>query len=112
MTGLPGETNNSGKKMIDFLEETNPDVVTLTSFIPLPGCNIYNDPDKYGVTIVDKDWSKYNIAITLASNAPFVHRLTTVTVEEMEKNREILKEYLFNKGKSHIPSYNKPYKIK
>jgi len=35
MTGLPGESKDSAKIMIDFLERTNPDVVTLTSFIPL-----------------------------------------------------------------------------
>jgi len=112
MIGLPGENKDSAKKMIEFLEETNPDVVTLTSFMPLPGCDIYNKPENYGVTILDNDWAKYDIALKLAPNAPFVHRINTATIEEMEKNREMLKEYLFNKGKSNVSIYNKPYKIK
>jgi radical SAM superfamily enzyme YgiQ (UPF0313 family) len=109
MTGLPGETKYSGQIMIDFLKETNPDVVTLTSFMPLPGCEIYNNPEKYGVSIVDKDWSNYNIYLRLAPNAPFVHKIATATPDEMEVNREMLKSYLFNKGKSNVQAYNKPY---
>ena len=72
--------------------------------------DIYNNPQKYGIEIIDKDWSKYNIAIKFAPGAPFVHRLTTVTPGEMEKNRESLKEYLFSREKSHVPVYNEMYK--
>ncbi len=110
MTGLPGETKESAKIMIDFLEETNPDVVTLTSFIPLPGSDIYNNPDKYGVTILDRDWEHYDISLKWQSKTPFVHRISTATLKEMEINREILKEYLFNRGKSNVAKYNKEYK--
>ena len=112
MTGLPGESKDSAKKMIDFLEKTNPDVVTLTSFIPLPGCDIYNNPQNYGVTLLTKDWSKYDIALKWDAGTEWSHRLESVTLDEMEKNREILKEYLFNKGKSNVPIYNKKYKSK
>jgi radical SAM superfamily enzyme YgiQ (UPF0313 family) len=109
MTGLPGETKDSAKAMIDFLEETQPDVVTLTSFIPLPGSDIYNHPAKYGVVILDKDWKNYDISIKWQSHVPFVHRISTATPKEMEINREMLKEYLFNRKKSHVPIYNKEY---
>jgi radical SAM superfamily enzyme YgiQ (UPF0313 family) len=109
MTGLPGETKDSAKAMIDFLEETQPDVVTLTSFMPLPGSDIYNHPEKYGVTILDRDWKNYDISIKWQSQVPFVHRISTATIEEMEVNRELLKEYLFNKKKSNISTYNKEY---
>lgn len=109
MTGLPGETKDSAKAMIDFLEETQPDVVTLTSFCPLPGSDIYNNPDKYGVTILHKDWANYDIALKWESHAPFVHRISTATLEEMEANREILKEYLFNRKICNVATYNKEY---
>jgi len=110
MTGLPGESKTSAETMIKFLSQTNPDVVTMTSFTPLPGSDIYNHPEKYGVEIIDKDWSKYNIAIKLTPGAPFVHKLSTATTEEMELNRELLKEYLFNRNKSNVQAYNRPYK--
>jgi anaerobic magnesium-protoporphyrin IX monomethyl ester cyclase len=109
MTGLPGETKDSAKSMIDFLESTDPDVVTLTSFVPLPGCDIYHHPQNYGVQIMGEDWGEYNIAISRNSGTPWTHRIETATLQEMENNRERLKEYLFNKGKSNVEVYNEPY---
>ncbi|MBT7706390.1 B12-binding domain-containing radical SAM protein [archaeon] len=109
MTGLPGETRDSAKYMIDFLEETNPDVVTLTSFVPLPGCDIYRSPEKYGVKILSEDWAQYNIALSRDSRVPWTHTIETASVGEMETNREHLKEYLFNKGKSNVAVYNADY---
>ena len=109
MTGLPNENEDSAKKMVEFLEETKPDVVTLTSFIPLPGCDIYNNPEKYGIKILTKDWSKYDIALKRESNAEWTHEVSGLTIAQMENNREILKGYLFNKEMSNVPAYNQPY---
>ncbi len=109
MTGLPGETKDSAENMVKFLEETNPDVVTLTSFMPLPGSDIYINPKKYGVTILDTNWEHYDISLKWQSNVPFVHTISTATVEEMERNREVLKNYIFNRKKSNISAYNKEY---
>lgn len=109
MTGLPGETKDSAKKMIDFLEETNPDVVTLTSFVPLPGSDVYNNPQNYGVTIKSSNWAEYDIALKWDSGVEWTHRISSVSLDEMERNREELKEYLFNKGKSNVSIYNKHY---
>ena len=109
MTGLPNETKDSAKIMIDFLEETKPDVVTLTSFIPLPGCDIYNNPEKYGIRIKTKDWSKYDIALKWDAGTEWAHEVSTLTSAQMEANRELLKQYIFNRGMSNVPIYNKPY---
>jgi len=109
MTGMPGETKNSADHMINFLERTRPDVVTLTSFIPLPGCDVYRNPESYGVKIIDGDWSKYDIALKWRSKIPFVHTILTATTDEMETNREKLKIYLFNKGMSNVRKYNAHY---
>ena len=110
MTGLPGETKDSARHMIDFLEKTRPDVVTLTSFMPLPGSDVYNNPSDYGITIDGEDWLKYNMALTRDERTPFVHRLSTATLEEMEVNREMLKEYLFNNSISNVSKFNQPYR--
>ena len=109
MTGLPGETKYSADKMIEFLEETNPDVITLTSFMPLPGSDIFMNPDKYGVRITSQDWNDYDISLKWDAGAKWVHNISTATIDEMENNREKLKEYLFNKSKSNLHIYNKQY---
>ena len=110
MTGLPGETSESASHMIRFLEQTKPDVVTLTSFTPTPGSDYYDNPDKYGITITTHDWVAYNQSLAWGMDRPFVHTLSTASPEEMEINREMLKEYLFNRNMSNVSTYNQPYK--
>jgi len=110
MTGLPGETSESASHMIKFLEKTQPDVVTLTSFTPTPGSDFYNNSEKYGITIINNEWIYYNQALARDVHRPFVHKLSTVTSEDMERNREMLKEFLFNRNMSNVAQFNKPYK--
>lgn len=109
MTGLPGETRDTASRLIQFLEETKPDVVTLNTFMPLPGCDIYRHPEKYGVRILTRDYLQYCIVLRKESRTPFVHTISTATLDEMERNRELLKEYLFTKGITNVPAFNKPY---
>jgi radical SAM superfamily enzyme YgiQ (UPF0313 family) len=58
--GLPGEPPDIVEKTIKFLEETNPDYISLSGFLPVPGSPIYKDYKKYGIKHIDKDWSKYS----------------------------------------------------
>lgn len=110
MTGLPGETRDTASRLIQFLEETQPHVVTLNTFMPLPGSDVYNNPERYGVRVLTQDYSKYCIVLSKEAGQPFVHTISTATLEEMERNRELLKEYLFTKGITNVPAFNHPYK--
>jgi len=49
--GLPGQGADVARNMIAFIKETRPDAVDLSTFVPFPGCDIYEHPDVYGVTI-------------------------------------------------------------
>jgi radical SAM superfamily enzyme YgiQ (UPF0313 family) len=59
MTGLPGETWDSIEKTKKFIIETQPDKCPPTLFVPFPNCDIWMNPDKYGVKILSKDYSRY-----------------------------------------------------
>jgi len=58
--GLPGEPLDIVERTIRFLEKTNPDYISLSGFLPVPGSPIYKDPKKYGIKQIDKDWNKYS----------------------------------------------------
>ena len=58
--GLPGEPRDIVDKTVKFLEETEPDYVSVSGFLPVPGSPIYKDPKKYGVKYIDKNWDKYS----------------------------------------------------
>ena len=59
MVCLPKETWESVEKLKAFVREAKPDKWTLSTFIPYPGCDIWANPEKYGVKILEKDFSKY-----------------------------------------------------
>ena len=37
-----------------------PDDVSVYPLLPYPGTPMYRNPEKYGITYIDRDFSKYN----------------------------------------------------
>jgi len=50
--GLPGETLETIEETKAFMKKTKPDKYTMSTFIPLPGSDIYKNPDKYGTKLL------------------------------------------------------------
>jgi len=59
MSGLPGETWETIKKNKEFIERVKPDKWFCTLFTPYPGCDVWNNPEKYNVEIINKDFANY-----------------------------------------------------
>ena len=57
--GLPGEPKDIVEKTVKFIEKYKPDYISLSGFCPMPGSPIYNNPDKFGIEYIDKDWDKH-----------------------------------------------------
>lgn len=51
MFGFPGENQESVKKTMEFLRKVRPEKARLSTFIPIPGTDVWDNPKKYGVTI-------------------------------------------------------------
>lgn len=51
LIGFPGETWESIQEMQDWLADCRPDAASLHLFQPYPGCEVWNDPLKFGVEI-------------------------------------------------------------
>lgn len=56
--GLPGEPQDIVEKTWSFIEEVQPDLVTLSLFTIRPGTEVYNHPERFGITEINTDWSK------------------------------------------------------
>jgi len=109
MSGLPGETRDSGKRLAEFIERNYLylDTITLTTFTPLPGCDIFNNPIKYNIKSLHQDWERYNIAITRDfQEFPFVHEINGLTRKEMVQNLERIKQTVFRRNLSNVNVYN------
>lgn len=71
--GLPGETPETLKQTLDFASELDTEY-TIHVLAPLPGTELYDESDEYGIRILTDDWEKFN------ANAPI-----TETVSEQGK---------------------------
>lgn len=60
MTGTPGEREDSPELTIQYINKLNLSIVSLSTFTPLPGSPIWNDPEKYNCEILSDDFTKYN----------------------------------------------------
>lgn len=51
ITGLPGEPQDMVPRTIEFIEETEPSSVLLSLLCPIPGSEMFRNPDKFGMEI-------------------------------------------------------------
>ena len=59
MTGLPSESWASIKAIKRFMAEERPDKWIVSKFAPYPGSDVWAHPERYAVTWMEKDLSKY-----------------------------------------------------
>ncbi|MEK7281805.1 MAG: radical SAM protein, partial [Chloroflexota bacterium] len=59
MIGLPGETEESMGRTIDFARELEPTYAKVGILLPLPGTPLFSSFDESGY-IKSKDWARYN----------------------------------------------------
>lgn len=58
--GLPGEDDDVVEQTLNFIDESNPRSVLLSLFCPMPGCEIYESPESFGIKLDDSmNWDKY-----------------------------------------------------
>lgn len=106
MIGLPNQDDDIADKIIEFIERVKPNAVNLSTFVPMPGSDIYNNPSKYGIKLFENDWSKYVISKGLYDNElseDFMYDHDKLSNEKLKSLRKKLLEY-FN---SHNLVYNK-----
>ena len=97
VVGFPGETQETIDATKRFMDDANPDKFTLFQFVPLPGCDVYKHPDKYGVTEMNKDWDQFfNIAGQYKGGSSF--RTSELTPERIEYLHDDLLKHLKQRG--------------
>lgn len=59
--GLPGEPEDIVKQTLKFIDETNPRSVMLSILCPMPGSEMFDNPEMFGIKIETTDWDKYHV---------------------------------------------------
>ena len=89
--GSPGDTKSDLESTIEFIKEIKPTLISANQLKPIPGTDIYNYPEKYGVHMPDPfwferdEWTEGSICST-----------DSFTAEEiMEWKKKVLLSYMF-----------------
>lgn len=88
VSNFPGETEETIDQTIDFVRKAEPDKWMISNFAPLPGCDVYNYPEKYNVEWISDNWSEFFL---VGKNAGFIPCFTT---KDLSKEKQI---YLHDK---------------
>lgn len=99
--GLPGEEKGIANRTIEFLQEADPHCVMLSTFVPYPGTDIFNHPEKYGVKIKHYDYEKYLSVIGLYEDerdTPFICEYDDWSDQELIDERAKIIEYIQAEG--------------
>ena len=97
MIGLPGQDTHTAQTMIDYIERTQPDAVDVSTFVPFPGSDIYNNPMKYGFKMKDHSFSDYVFTVGLYKDElekDFIYDHDIMTNEELKNERRKILEYI------------------
>lgn len=59
--GLPGECERTVEETLEFVRRNSPnlDRLNMSVFVPYPGCDIAENPEKYRVHILEDNWNKF-----------------------------------------------------
>lgn len=57
--GLPGEDDETFNETIKFIKDFQPEAAWAFFLSPYPGTEIYNNPEKFDITILSKQWDRY-----------------------------------------------------
>lgn len=106
MIGTPGEQEDTPEINRDYFKHLDFDMIMLSTFTPLPGSPIWNDPQKYNCEIISKDFSKYNQYYWMMKNGkpgrveyePLIHN-KFLTIAQMKNNVERMRGYVEETGK-------------
>lgn len=59
IVGFPGETCETVQETVDLMLECAPDEFSVYPLIPYPGTPLHQQPEKYGITAINPDFSQY-----------------------------------------------------
>lgn len=103
--GLPGEPLDIVDKTIKFFEDSNPDYVSISGLCPVPGSDMFKNPEKYGIEKIDKNWRKhthlmYRYGDEGDRGLPFEYSKSegVFSRKEIVQNIKILQKYLRDNG--------------
>lgn len=98
IVGLPGEPEDIVKQTLNFIDKTNPKSVLLCILCPMPGSEMFEHSENFGIEIETVDWEKYRAVFgrfsTCESTNMVFHYKDTCPWGKGMSNDKILQNYI------------------
>jgi anaerobic magnesium-protoporphyrin IX monomethyl ester cyclase len=109
MTGTPGENVDTPELTRDYIETLPLHAITLSTFMPLPGTPVWEDPEKFECEIISRDFASYNKDLWRSDSngrkrreyVPLI-RNNRLTMDEQRDNVRRMEDYVMDTGKSNL----------
>ncbi len=102
MIRTPGQTKETVKINIDYLEHVPYMIIACTGFIPIPGSSIWERPDDFNIEILDRNLDHYNFYMFGPESrlplAPII-KIKDRPLDEFMRESEEFRDYLEETGK-------------
>jgi len=102
MIRTPGQTLRTVERNIEMLEKVPYDIVACTTYVPIPGSDIWNNPDKYDIEIINKSLEDYNFYFFgKEGQLPLkdLIRFKSRDMDEVNRETKRFRDYLISTGK-------------
>jgi radical SAM superfamily enzyme YgiQ (UPF0313 family) len=93
IVGFPGETWKTVQQTVDLMQELQPDEFIVYPLIPYPGTPIWERPQDFGITHIDRDYSKY-VQVGRGRKTAFAIRTKEFDERQVEEFRRYMIEKL------------------
>lgn len=102
MIRTPGQSSKTVRTNIEWLERVPYDIIACTSFVPIPGCDIWYHPERYGIEILNKNLDDYNFYFFSSNGENKLRDVIKIkgrTLDELNNETVEFREYLKSTGK-------------
>lgn len=104
--GFPGETKETIQETLEFIDKSGIDQAQCYMFTPLPGTDVYKNPEKYGVKILHKDWSDYWLVTGEDGHGGKTIETEFLSADELQEQMKLVRQFLKErKTKGSVADY-------
>ena len=98
MIGFPGETIETINESMEFVKRSDLDQAQFYTFVPLPGCDVYKYPEKYGAEIISHDFSDYYLVTGREGLGGRTIETEFLSADELTSQMKRIRKFLKERG--------------
>ncbi len=98
LLGFPGETKETIQQTVSFIKASDIDQAQFYTFVPLPGCEVYKEPEKFGAKIISHNFSDYYLVTGTDGHGGKTVETKYLTADELSEEMKKIRAFLRERG--------------